>query len=68
MFIRARTKTTNQLQDLWHLLTTQKYVLNTIVLSGLYKYPDGYLELFMDNCHKEPELFVMLKTQYKILV
>ncbi len=29
--------------------------------------PDGFRELYMDNQYSVPELFVMLKTKYKIL-
>ncbi len=55
------------LKDLWHLPTTQKGVVNAIVLSGLYKYPDGYWELYMDNHYTALELSVMLKAKYKIV-
>ncbi len=35
--------------------------------TGLYKDPDGFQELYMDNWYSAKELFVMQKTKYKIL-
>ncbi len=54
-------------KDLWKLPTTQNVVVNAIVSTGLYMNPDGFCEIYMDNCHSTWELFVMLKTKYKIL-
>ncbi len=42
-------------------------VVNAIVSTGLYKDSDGFRGLYMDNHYSAPELFVKLKTKYKIL-
>ncbi len=45
----------------------QKAAVNAIVSTGLYKDPDRFQELYMDNQYSAPELVVMLKTKYKSL-
>ncbi len=42
-------------------------VVKSIVSTRLYTDPNGFCELDMDNCYSALELFVMLKTKYKIL-
>ncbi len=54
-------------EDLWNLPMTQKAVMNAIVSTGLFTDQNGFCELNMDNCYSAPELFVILKTKYKIL-
>ncbi len=54
-------------EDLWNLPTTQTAVVNAIVLTRLNTDPNGFCILYVDNCYSVPELFVMLKTKYKIL-
>ncbi len=46
---------------------TKKAVVNIIVSTGLYMNPNGFCKQYMDNHYSSLELFVMLKTKYKIL-
>ncbi len=54
-------------EDLWNLPMTKKVVMNAIVSTGLCMDPNGFHELYMNNCYSAPELFVMLKGKYKTL-
>ncbi len=54
-------------KDLCILLITQKVVVNAIVSTGLYRDPNGFHELYMENHYSAEEVFVVLKTKYKIL-
>ncbi len=54
-------------EDLWNLPMTKKVVMNAIVSTGLCMDPNGFHELYMNNCYSAPELFVMLKAKYKTL-
>ncbi len=55
-------------EDLCSHQITQKAVVNEIVLTRLYNDQHGFRELCINNPYSVPELFVMLKTKYKILV
>ncbi len=44
-----------------------KVVVNAKVSTGLYPDSNGFCKLFMDNHYSASELFVMVKTKYKIL-
>ncbi|KAL3800369.1 hypothetical protein HJC23_003665 [Cyclotella cryptica] len=49
------------------LPTTQKTVVNAIVLSGIANEPNGMREIYMDNRYSTPTLFVLLQEKYSIL-
>jgi hypothetical protein len=49
------------------LPTTQKAVVNAIVLSGIANDTDGMREIYMDNRYSAPSLFVLLREKYSIL-
>jgi hypothetical protein len=50
-----------------NLPTTQKAVVNTIVLSGIANEPNGIREMYMDNRYSMPTLFILLREKYSIL-
>ncbi len=54
-------------EDLWKLPMTQKVVVNAIFSTRLYIDPNWFCKLYIDNRYSAPELFVILKTKYKIL-
>ncbi len=41
--------------------------MNAVVSTGLYKDPNGYRELHLDNCYSVVEIFKLLKASNKIL-
>ena len=47
--------------------TTQKAVVNAIVLSSIANKTNGMREIYMDNRYSELTLFVLLHEKYKIL-
>ena len=47
-------------EEAWHLPTTQKAVVNAIVLSGIHNDPDGMREIYMDNRYTALEPFILL--------
>ncbi len=55
-------------QELWNFPTKQKAVVNEIISTRVYKFPNGFQELFLDDRYLAPELFILLKMQYKIIV
>jgi hypothetical protein len=55
------------LEEAWMLRTTQKAVVNAIMLSGLANDPDGMHKVYTDNRYSAPPLFVLLHEKYKIL-
>ena len=46
----------------------QKAVVNARVSSVIVDNPHGMREIYMDDCYLAPELFVMLKEKYKLLM
>jgi hypothetical protein len=54
-------------EEAHNLPTTQKAVVNAIVLSGIANEPDGMREMYMDNRYSAPTLFVLLREKYNIL-
>jgi len=50
-----------------NLPSTQKAVVNAIVLSGITNEPNGMQEIYMDNRYSVPTLFVLLQEKYNIL-
>ena len=58
---------THIVKEVWSLPTTQKAVINAVVLLGISTDPDGMHELYMDNCYVAPELFGLLREKYQIL-
>ncbi len=65
--IREKLKNIGIAEDLWKFPTTQKADVNAIVSTRLYTDPDRFCESYMDNHYSALELFIMLKTKYKIL-
>jgi len=53
--------------EIRHLPTTQKAVINAIIAAGLGKDPDGLRCLFMDNRYTCAQLLLMLRELYDIL-
>ncbi len=53
--------------DLWHFPTTQNSVVKLNISTGFHKDPDGLWDVFVNNQYSSPELFVILKMQYKTL-
>ena len=50
-----------------NLPTTQKAVVNAIVLSGITNEPNGMREIYIDNRYSAPTLFILLREKYSIL-
>ncbi len=44
-----------------------KSSVNAVVSISLYKDPNRYRELYMDNCYSVQELLMIFKSQYKTL-
>ena len=55
-------------EEAWSLPTTQKAVVNAIVMSGLSNDPFGKRKLYKDNRYTALELFVLLRDKYQILL
>ena len=48
------------------LTTTEKYVADYIIKSGISNYPHGSIHLYMDNPYADPQLFSLMERYYNL--
>ena len=52
--------------SLHNLTTTQKYVANTIIKSGIENYTHGSRNIFIDNRYVSPQFFTLMESNYNL--